>query len=526
VFPYGAYTNERDKTPQLSGSKQASFNLRRERIPKACAGKQVSDPKKQNNVLVLLALSGGGSRAAYLAALSMLEMQKTRLKIGEQESDLLHEVDAISSVSGGSIAAAYYAITADPESECAGRAGRLWDVDNDSEIRSIMTQNYRGKWIGNWFWPQNMLAFWFTHFDRTDIMAQTLADNMFDERPLGGDIALGELNELRPNLILNATSGSSGDINGIRFGQVFTFTTEDFARICSSINDYSVARAVMASATFPGAFNFMTLRDQCRKNSPTGTDDARYLHVFDGGTADNLGLTSIKRVIWEALRNRDAKPYLPYSHVIVIQVDAFTDSGGTDPTKPDPRGLFDFIMDTNVVDASSSLLAANRKSLLEEFTKRRLFQFGTAQRNTRAENCIKVFRGAEQRYCDMSSFYWGNLNSEIGNKLTFVHLAFDKIGKVKGCKNSKGNGSTDDCLRKQLNSIATDFKLKKKKNPNTGLSDAEAISCAVPLLFGKVDPTVCGDITPTPSHDLKKKWDRVRTILQNTAIKDKSSANR
>ena len=83
---------------------------------------------------------------------------------------------------------------------------------------------------------------------------------------------------------------------GIGFGEVFTFTAEDFARICSSIEDYSVARAVMATATFPGVFNFMTLSNYCRRNMLDDTEDRRYLHVFDGGNADNLGLTSLKRV--------------------------------------------------------------------------------------------------------------------------------------------------------------------------------------------------------------------------------------
>lgn len=310
VFPYGAYTNEPTKTAQPQPTSQTSFVVREQREAKNCAPDKAVNPKKSKDVLVLLALSGGGSRAAYFSALSMLEMQKMELDIGGSKSNVLHEVDVISSVSGGSLAGAYYAISHDPGSECAGYANRPW---NDAEVRELMTLDYRKRWIGNWFWPTNFMSFWLSDYDRTDIMAQTLADSLFDKKLTGIDLTLGELNGLRPNLILNATTGSRGDGVGIPFGQIFTFTTEDFARVCSSVEDYSVARAVMATATFPGVFNFMTLRDYDRKNGicNSNTEDKHYLHVFDGGNADNLGLTSLKRVIWESLKN-DAKPSLPY----------------------------------------------------------------------------------------------------------------------------------------------------------------------------------------------------------------------
>ena len=132
----------------------------------------MGDPKRNKDVLVLLALSGGGSRAAYFSALSMLEMENIELTIGGSKSNLLHEVDVISSVSGGSLAGAYYAISHDPGSECAGHAHRPW---NDAKVRELMTLDYRSRWIGRWFYPNNIVRFWFTKFDRTDIMAQTLA---------------------------------------------------------------------------------------------------------------------------------------------------------------------------------------------------------------------------------------------------------------------------------------------------------------------------------------------------------------
>ena len=513
IFNYGASFNKQSETTQVQATSQASFVVRQQREAKNCADQMIRDPKRNKNVLVLLALSGGGSRAAYFSALSMREMQNIGLKIGDFESDVLHEVDVISSVSGGSLAGAYYAVSHDPGSECAGYATRPW---NDTKIRELMTLDYRWRWLGRWLWPNNIAAYWFTKYDRTDIMAKIMADNLFDKKITGFDLTLGELNPLRPNLILNATTGSDDKPMGIGFGEVFTFTTEDFARICSSIEDYSVARAVMATATFPGVFNFMTLRNYCRRNMADDTEDRRYLHVFDGGNADNLGLTSLKRVIWTSLKDRETQPSLPYKNVIVILVDAFTDSRGVDPKKSDPRGTFDFIMDTNFIDATTSLLEANRERLLAGFDQEylNLFPFAMGSDGNINKRCKDFFHSDKdtEKYCRKPPEYWRALNNAIGEKFLFVHLSFDKVGDVEGCT---GNNPSDlECLRHQLNRIPTDFRLRQfYRHESTELTDAEAIACAVPTLFGRHDQP-CGKLSPKPSRALPQKWDRVKQILQ------------
>lgn len=534
---YGAYTNTslNHATPDVKCNHkeiletlptQTSFVVREgSRIPQQCEGVKITEPKRNKNVLVLLALSGGGSRAAYFSALSMLEMQKMKLSIDGVETDLLHEVDVISSVSGGSLAGAYYAVSHDPESECAGYSKRLvWDINKVDEVRALMLRNYRSKWIGNWFWPSNIAANWFTNFDRTDIMAQTFADNLFDKSFTGKDLRISELNPLRPNLILNATTGSRGEGgHDIPFGQTFTFTTEDFARIGSSIQDYSVARAVMATAALPGVFSYMTVRDFCseKNNDPGTNEDARYLHLFDGGTADNLGLTSLKRVIWKSLKNPDTKPTLTYDKVVVILVDAFTNSRGADAGESDPRNPFDFFVDTNILDATDSLLEANREKLLSPFKHQEaFFPFGQvgATKEISNEECRKFFHGAEkEKYCTKDSAYWKDINQQIKDKLNFVHLTFEKVQPVTGCLDKAGR---DDpaCLKSHLLRIPTDFKLSSKPHKQgTKLSDEDAISCAVPTLFGQVGPEgYCGNLKTRPAQELDADWQRVRSILENS----------
>jgi len=339
----GAYTNKALKThgapPPPSG---ASFDIK---------------PRGNERVMVLLALSGGGSRAAYFSGKVMLDLQ---------QAGLLEEVDAISSVSGGSLAGAYYCTTRD-EGDPAEVAPRVW---SEAEVKQLMSRNYLAHWIANQFWPVNIVRYWCTAFDRSDIMAQTLADNLFDHPVTGGDLTLGELNPARPALILNATnatrnpSGASADAFTAaapkQYGSVFTFTREDFTdRLGSDVNRYSVARAVMASATFPGVFQDMTLRD-------FRTGRQRYMHVFDGGNSDNLGLLSVKRVI----RNAESWPEerRPERYV-VISVDAYTRPDGVDPDDADPRSRLDRFVDSNFMDSIDALLTVSRWGVLSQFIR-------------------------------------------------------------------------------------------------------------------------------------------------------------
>ena len=65
---------------------------------------------RRDNVTLVLAFSGGGSRAAALSYGVLQELRDTTLPGGKR---LLDEVDAISAVSGGSFTAAYYGLHGD-----------------------------------------------------------------------------------------------------------------------------------------------------------------------------------------------------------------------------------------------------------------------------------------------------------------------------------------------------------------------------------------------------------------------------
>lgn len=431
-----AYTNSKLNELARPVGQKASFSI------------QPRSTKTNDKVLVLLAFSGGGSRAGYLSARTLLALRSVVGPSGNLV-DVSREVDLISSVSGGSLAAAYYATSYDDRLDTSDdrrdeipadrRTFRRW---SPHQVDEAFRKNYIARWVANWFWPTNIAKFWFTAYDRTDIMAQTLADNLYDTKPAGVDLSLGQINPGRPNLVMNATVGSGSydaakGENAKIFGTVFTFTQEDFRRkLNSSIEDYEVSRAVMASATFPGAFNFMTLRDFSEPPAATATTAAtgRYLHLFDGGNSDNLGLLSVSRV----LLDNNAAALEKYQRVVVVLVDAYRKSLGVSNTSPNPRGFLSYVVDTNFLDATDSLLEANRERLIKEYFSRRLAQ------HTKHETCHRDNLPDSACFAD-NPVRRGQIERLLENKLFFFHVGFDAV--------------SDPTLREALNNIPTSFKL-------------------------------------------------------------------
>ncbi|HTO98212.1 MAG TPA: patatin-like phospholipase family protein, partial [Myxococcales bacterium] len=73
----------------------------------------VRRPKQSDDLLLFLAFSGGGTRAAALSYGVLEELARTEVTLGGTRRRLLDEVDVISAVSGGSFTATYYALKGD-----------------------------------------------------------------------------------------------------------------------------------------------------------------------------------------------------------------------------------------------------------------------------------------------------------------------------------------------------------------------------------------------------------------------------
>jgi NTE family protein len=262
---------------------------------------RAANPESSDDLLLILAFSGGGTRAAALSygVLEALAQVKTPCSAyvldahnGETERRLLDDVDIISSVSGGSFTAAYYGLHKDRTFEDFPRRFLYRDV-NRGLIRQALS-------------PINVLRLANPGFGTSDLAAEYYDRILFDGATFG---ALQ--NQDTPTLFIQATD----IVDGIYFG----FTPYYFSLLCSDLDDYPISRAVAASAAFPGPFNAITLRNyagacgfeeepwmiealQKRDTASRLFNTANHLHTYldpekkafvhlvDGGVADNLAL--------------------------------------------------------------------------------------------------------------------------------------------------------------------------------------------------------------------------------------------
>lgn len=245
---------------------------------------------------ILLSFSGGGTRAAALSYGVLQELRDTMI-VGQRGRSLrlLDEVDNISAVSGGSFTAAYYGLFGD-------------EIFRDYE-RVFLRRGVQGTLLRQMLNPVYWWRSMFSGFDRTEMAVEYYDHSIFRDKTYA-DMSRHGL----PFIEINAT-----DLNG---GNRFSFTQGMFDLICSDLRDFSVARAVTASSAVPVAFPSVVLKnhgDECNVDKTGGWNrlfssesaDPRlrairdhmltyrdagkrpYIHLVDGGIADNLGLRAI-----------------------------------------------------------------------------------------------------------------------------------------------------------------------------------------------------------------------------------------
>jgi NTE family protein len=305
---------------------------------------RITRSRHTGDVMMAVSFSGGGTRAAALAYGVLQELRDTQVSVGGERERLLDEVDTITSVSGGSFTSAYYGLYGD----------RIFE---DFEER-FLKRNVQRSLLWRMLWPQNFVRLIFPFFDRTE-----LAIDYYDKKIFDG-ARFEDLTEAGGPLIqINAT-----DISG---GSRFTFIQPQFDLICSDLSGLEVARAVTASSAVPVAFPTIVLKNyagRCgyqkppwleealasRKHSPRRYHIASgmnayldhekrpYVHLVDGGIADNLGVRGpldnviLGGGIWQRMQELGAdRPH----HLVFIVVDASTYRDRSFVSLPRPPSL-------------------------------------------------------------------------------------------------------------------------------------------------------------------------------------------
>ncbi len=254
-------------------------------------------PHNDRDTLLVLAFSGGGTRAAALSYGVLEALRDTPVEQQGQRHAMLDEVDAITGVSGGSFTALAYALYGE----------RLFDVYD----QAFLKRDVEGKLLSMLFDPFVGGQTVGGTFGRSELAEQYYNDILFHGATFGDLIG-----KPTPVAVVTATDLASG----ARLG----FIQGNFDILCSDLSSFPLARAAAASSAVPIVLSPVTLDNyggRCGFRQPAWLDSVQpdagtgvaglaaehiadlrqfgdgaarpYIHLVDGGVADNLGLRAV-----------------------------------------------------------------------------------------------------------------------------------------------------------------------------------------------------------------------------------------
>ena len=378
-------------------------------------GREPGKEPSLRHTYFVLAFSGGGTRAAAFAQGALRELGATP-SFDAPELTLLEAVDMISSTSGGSVTAANFVLRGpsgyrflDQNGGFLGQNGMtdliLGTLDPLDIAERTVTEKSRIQLLSAWF--QRALF--------RDWTFETIAQQKFRRPPL---------------LVLNSADMATGE--------PFPFTQKQLDRLCIDLRQVKLADAVSASAAFPVALTPLRLPDlspckaqmdgpgrtvvrsfineteigpaarakACRDGWPvlnTGVADfrsrglrqyqllnldecgqplppdsparVRYVHLLDGGMADNVGLGRPLETLTSQGDDPRVAPAIEdgtIGRVVVIAVDARSQPSTTIGRNDSTPGLFSMLgaVISSAIDARSAGLSAQLNTLREVLTSR------------------------------------------------------------------------------------------------------------------------------------------------------------
>ena len=211
---------------------------------------------------------------------------------------VLDEVDLISSVSGGTFPAAYYALRGEKTFEEFESRVLLRDLESELAKRILLN-------------PANWIRLPSGTFGKSDLFAELYDETVFDHATFGDLQRSGG-----PFVIINGTD--------VTTGARFSFTQDQFDAICGDLSRVTLGRAVATSTALPPLLTPITFENRggtCGRKAPAWHAAAEaaigesetpgrallraralqsyenparpYIHIFDGGLSENLGLTEM-----------------------------------------------------------------------------------------------------------------------------------------------------------------------------------------------------------------------------------------
>jgi predicted acylesterase/phospholipase RssA len=282
-------------------------------------------PAPDADVLVGVAVSGGGSRAALFAAAGLEALAK--LQVGPEHRSLLDHVGYISSVSGGSLASSYFVVRKPThETPVLTRDGKMTEEYRAffTDFKKDMTQDFESLLLRRQIFGLRPFNPAWTARSLFEIVDESLGGMRFE------GLARREAQGDSPHLIVNTTLYNNGrrfimstlpheatrydvllDLNRFpgpkkideegerilrtKWEMLLSVTPQD---IKMNVCPITVAAAVTASMSFPPVVGPISFRVE---------NQDLYWHIGDGGLADNTGAESLMMIFLKKLQERKTR---------------------------------------------------------------------------------------------------------------------------------------------------------------------------------------------------------------------------
>jgi predicted acylesterase/phospholipase RssA len=299
-----------------------------------------------------IAISGGGSRAAALGAGALMQLN---------DLGILGETTMISSVSGGSLPAAYFVLAKSGKAGVGGCDGQKTMTGNcdqllsEPHLRETFGQNFEIPLLERDTFYSIVKFGSFNTWNRTDAEGELFGERLFTDEQ-GHEATFADLPP-KPQLVLNAS-------DEVRGGKPFTFTHETFEGLCSNLSTVKIGAAVATSAAFPfllrsvAYHNYGPPKDGVNCETPSKIEKQRYTNLFDGGVTDNLGVYALEDAYttWANVNAQSSK-------CLIIVVDSYVPLPDVKARaySDDLRSPWDAVFDFTGLDMSTSILLARRR---------------------------------------------------------------------------------------------------------------------------------------------------------------------
>jgi len=245
-----------------------------------------------DSLFIVASFSGGGARASALSYGVLRELARTQIVWEGYQKRLVDELNIINALSGGSFTAAYYALHHD----------RVFHDFEYSFLRKDWESELRARILRS---PSNWLRLWSPYFGRAHIFAELLDEALFEGATFQDLVS----SDQRPIIFIHASDMATVSR--------FEFNQRQFDLICSDLSKLPLSVATASSAALPLILSPISLKNyagQCGFDPPRYLTEERqtswgrrratelwsyrdakkrpYVHLLDGGLADNVGMRS------------------------------------------------------------------------------------------------------------------------------------------------------------------------------------------------------------------------------------------